>query len=76
MTVAKRTRMPVYLDQRAKAIVMLATNEREVVVPVEGKDPAAIEWGRLGGTNGPNSRAAMLSQSQRSDTARHVASDG
>lgn len=44
--------MPTDLNQRAKAIVELATGEREVEDPDEGKNPAAVELGRLGGLKG------------------------
>ena len=38
---AKRTRMPTDLNQRAKAIVDLSTSDEPVPDPDEGKDPAA-----------------------------------
>jgi hypothetical protein len=39
--------MPTDLNQRAKAIVDLATGEREARDPDEGKNPAAVALGRL-----------------------------
>ena len=63
---AKRTKMPVDLNQRAKTIVDLATaDEREV----EDKDPAAVERGRLGG----KIRAERLTAEERSEVARNAA---
>ena len=46
---AKRTRMPTDLNQRAKAIVDLATSDEPVPDPDEGKNPAAVALGRSGG---------------------------
>lgn len=39
---AKRTKMPTDLNQRAKAIVDLASSDEPVPNPDEGKDPAAV----------------------------------
>lgn len=70
---AKRTKMPTDLNQRAKAIVDLATGRREPADPDEGKNPAAVALGRLGGQKGGKSRAAKLTAQERSSIARKAA---
>ena len=67
--------MPTDLNQRAKAIVDLATGEREPVDPDEGKNPAAVEFGRRGGQKGGETRAARLTAEQRSEIARKAAKE-
>lgn len=71
---AKRTKMPTDLNQRAKAIVDLATGEREVPNRDEGKNPAAVALGRLGGKVGGKARAKKLTPEQRSEIAKKAAS--
>lgn len=39
----------------------------------DGKNPAAVALGRLGGAKGGKARAAKLSREQRSDIARRAA---
>jgi hypothetical protein len=39
----------------------------------DGKNPAAVVLGRLGGEKGGRARAAKLSADERSDIARHAA---
>jgi len=68
----KRTPMPRDPNQRAKAIVDLATGQRDPE-PVREKDPAAIARGRLGGIKGGAARAAKLTAEQRSESARRAA---
>jgi hypothetical protein len=70
---AKKTRMPTDLNQRAKAIVDLATSDEPVPDPDEGKDPAAVELGRRGGLKGGKARAQKLSASERVESARNAA---
>jgi hypothetical protein len=62
---AKRTKMPTDLNQRAKAIVDLATGEAE---PDE-KDEAKA----AGGRKGAQARSDALSPEQRSEIARNAA---
>jgi hypothetical protein len=69
---AKRTRMPTDLNQRAKAIVDLASGEIEPEDPDEGKDPAAVALGRKGGQKGGKARAEKLTAEQRSESARQA----
>ena len=68
----KRPRDP---NQLAASIVALATGEkREVLDPdTAGKNPAAVELGRLGGLKGGKARAEALSPRQRSAIARKAA---
>jgi hypothetical protein len=69
---AKRTKMPTDLNQRAKAIVDLATSDEELPDPDEGKDPAAVALGRKGGQKGGKARAEKLTPKERSEAARRA----
>lgn len=62
--------MPTDLNQRAKAIVDLATSDEDLPDPDEGKDPAAVALGRKGGQKGGKARAAKLTPEERSESAR------
>jgi len=71
----KRPRDP---NQLAKAIVDEATGEaqeaaEETPPADEGKNPAAVALGRLGGKKGGKARAAKLTKEQRSEIARKAA---
>lgn len=68
----QRTKLPRDPNQRAKAIVDLATGQRDPE-PVREKDPAAIARGRLGGVIGGKARAANMTAEQRSESARIAA---
>ena len=68
----QRTKMPRDPNQRAKAVVDLATGQRSPA-PVREKDPAAIARGRLGGVIGGKKRAANMTAEQRSESARLAA---
>jgi hypothetical protein len=68
----QRTKMPRDPNQRAKAVVDLATGQRSPE-PVREKDPAAIARGRLGGVIGGKKRAANMTAEQRSESARIAA---
>lgn len=60
----------------AKAIVDIATGEvedREPTPEEEGKNPAAVALGRLGGKKGGTARAKKLTPEQRSDIAARAA---
>lgn len=70
---AKKTKMPTDVNQRAKAIVDFATGTEEVPDPDEGKDPAAVESGRRGGVKGGKARAEKLSPEERSEIAKKAA---
>ena len=58
--------------QMAKAIVDEATGEAEPE-PESGKNPAAVELGRLGGRKGGKARAKKLSAKRRSEIAKKAA---
>jgi len=68
----QRTKMPRDPNQRAKAVVDLATGQRSPE-PVHEKDPAAIARGHLGGIKGGHARAAKMTAEQRSESARRAA---
>ena len=68
----QRSRMPRDPNQRAKAIVDLATGQR-TPEPIREKDPAAIARGHLGGILGGKARAAKMTAEQRSESARRAA---
>ena len=66
------------VNELAKAIVDEATGnapeEGDEDSPAdEGKNPAAVALGRLGGKKGGKARAAKLSKEQRSEIARKAA---
>ena len=69
-SVAKRPRD---VNQLAKLIVDLATGETDESGENAGKDPAAVERGRKGGTIGGRTRAARLSPEQRREIAQNAA---
>lgn len=52
-------------NERAKLIVDILTGETQDVNPDEGKNPAAVELGRLGG----KARAKKLSKKRRKEIA-------
>ena len=68
-----RSRKPRDLNQMAAAIVESATSDEPRPDPDEGKYPAAVALGRLGGQKGGKARAAKLTPEQRSETARRAA---
>ena len=53
------------------AIIREATNPDHD--PYEGKNPAAVELGRLGGQKGGKARAAKLTPEERSQSGRRAA---
>ena len=70
---AKKTKMPTDVNQRAKAIVDFATGTEDVPDPDEGKDPAAVALGRKGGLKGGKARAEKLTPEERSAAAKKAA---
>jgi hypothetical protein len=68
----KQSPMPRDPNQRAKAVVDLATGQRSPE-PVREKDPAAIARGHLGGIKGGHARAAKLTAAERSASASKAA---
>jgi hypothetical protein len=69
----KRSRDP---NQITKAIVDIATGpieDWELSGEDQGKNPAAVALGRLGGLKGGKARAAKLSPRKRAEIARRAA---
>ena len=66
---------PQDVNQLAKAIVDEATGDavEEEAPADDGKNPAAVALGRLGGQKGGKARAAKLTKEQRSEIARKAA---
>jgi hypothetical protein len=67
----KRSRKPADLNRLAASIVSEATDPDHD--PYQGKNPAAVELGRLGGKKGGKARAAKLSSEERSEIAKKAA---
>lgn len=62
------------LNRLAKSIVDEATMEEiQAKAVAEGKNPAAVILGRLGGLKGGKARAAKLSAQERKDIAKKAA---
>lgn len=57
----------------AAAIVAQSTSDEDEPDPDEGKNPAAVALGRLGGQKGGRARADKLTPGQRSKIARKAA---
>jgi hypothetical protein len=71
--VEKHPKRPRDFSQAAKLVVDITSGEvedRELTPKEQGKDPAAVTRGRLGGLKGGKSRAAKLSSEDRSAAAR------
>lgn len=69
---AKKPKRPRDTNQLAKFIADLATGE----VPDktdDGKNPAAVALGRMGGLKGGKARAEKLTKKQRSEIAQKAA---
>lgn len=65
---------PSDVNQLAKSIVDEVTMEElQAKAIAEGKNPAAVMLGRLGGLKGGKARATKLSAEQRSEIARKAA---
>jgi len=69
----KRSSKPRDMNAMARAIVDQATSDKPEPDPYEGKNPAAVELGRLGGKKGGKARAAKLTAEERSEIARRAA---
>lgn len=65
----KRLKRPRDPAQLAKLMIDIASGEVEDRQPPTGKDPAAVERGRLGGIKGGKARAKKLTPSQRQASA-------
>ena len=71
----RKSKKPRDLAQMAKAIVDEATAESppEVKPEDEGKNPAAVALGKLGGAKGGKARAKNMTKKQRSEAASKAA---
>ncbi len=71
---SKPPKRPRDMNQLAKAIVDISVGEAPPEVdPDEGKNPAAVALGRLGGAKGGKARAAKLSAARRKAIAKKAA---
>jgi hypothetical protein len=71
---AKRSSKPTDLNRLASTIVAQSTDpDDQGDDPYEGKNPAAVELGRLGGLKGGKARAEKLTAEKRSEIARKAA---
>lgn len=69
-----KSKRPVDANITAKLIVDIATGETpDPIKDLKGKNPAAVELGRLGGLKGGKARAESLSKKQRSEIAKMAA---
>jgi hypothetical protein len=71
----KPPKRPRDLNQWAKRMVDIATgavSDQEPTPEEQGKDPAAVARGKLGGAKGGKARAAALSPTQRSEASRRA----
>lgn len=76
MSIHKRSRTGrMDVNRLAKSIVDQTVTDEELQQKAieEGKNPAAVLLGRLGGLKGGKARAAKLSAEQRSDIAKKAA---
>jgi len=69
----KNPKRPKDTNQLAKLIADLATGEAPEKNPNEGKNAAAVEFGRLGGLKGGKARAESLSAEKRKEIAQKAA---
>jgi hypothetical protein len=60
-------------NERAFSIVQQLTGQAPKEDPDQGKNPAAVALGRLGGLKGGKARAAKLSRKKLSELARKAA---
>ncbi len=60
-------------NQLAKHIVDLSTNDEPETKPEDGKNPAAVALGRLGGKKGGKARAESMTPERRSEIAKKAA---
>lgn len=66
----KKPKRPKDTNQLAKNVVDLATGEAQEAQTNNGKNPAAVALGRLGGLKGGKARARKLSKAQRVKIAK------
>lgn len=69
----KRSSKRLDINLLAKSIVEQATGQQPKDPADEGKNPAAVALGRLGGLKGGKARAAKLTKEERSQIAKSAA---
>jgi hypothetical protein len=69
----KRSSNPRDLNALAARLVQKATTDEPESDPDDGKNPAAVALGRLGGQKGGKARAAKLTPEERSAIAKKAA---
>jgi hypothetical protein len=69
----KRRNQKLDINLLAKSIMEQATGQQPKEPVDEGKNPAAVALGRLGGLKGGKARAAKLTKEQRSEIAKKAA---
>jgi hypothetical protein len=71
---SSKRKLPRDVNQRAHAIGELATSEAAAEPQTDdGKNPAAVALGRLGGLKGGKARAAKLSKAKLTEIAKKAA---
>lgn len=71
---SSKRKLPRDANQLAKAIVDQATGDSPADQPADdGKNPAAVALGRLGGLKGGKARARKLTKKQRTAIAKKAA---
>jgi hypothetical protein len=68
-----KPKRPKDTNQKAKFILDLITGEKEDPKTDDGKNPAAVALGRLGGLKGGKARANKLSPEKRKEIAKKAA---
>lgn len=68
-----KKKLPTDINQRAKIIVDIATGESEDTNSNDGKNPAAVALGKLGGLKGGKARADKLTPERRAEIAKKAA---
>ena len=69
----QKKKAPRDLNQLASHIADIATGQKEKPVENEGKNPAAVALGRLGGLKGGKARSQKLSPERRKEIAKRAA---
>jgi hypothetical protein len=75
-TMPTRRKRPRDFSQAAKLVIDIATGQVEDRPPTpeeQGKDPAAVKRGRLGGAKGGKARALTLAKPRRVEIAKKAA---
>lgn len=69
----KKKKLSRDINEMARSIVDLATDETSPEEVPSDKNPHAVELGRLGGQKGGKARAEKLTKEQRSEIAKKAA---